>query len=185
MRSFIRLSAFASVLSLSLLATPAAAQEVTTTSVPVQSLSIKPISAIFGIYTAEYERAVSAASTLGLLGSTLGIGDVRYSTLNGKYRHYFGGTAFDGFSIAATGGVLSLELGCWSEGNGCQNERVMALGAGMELGYTFLLGERRNFSLSLDGGAQRIFPLGSVRDETDGFWFALPTGGVSIGYVLH
>jgi hypothetical protein len=175
-------------LALMLVAAPTVAQAQQSEVQPIiaqHSFSIKPLNAVFGVYTGEYERALSEANTVGVLASTFGVGDVRYISVDGKYRHYFGGVAFDGFSLAGTGGVTSLSVGCagW-EGNGCETERVWGLAAGLELGYTFLLGQQRNFSLSLDAGAQRIFPMGDIRDETDGFWFAMPTGGISVGYVL-
>jgi hypothetical protein len=52
------------------------------------------------------------------------------------------------------------------------------------LGYTWILGVQHRWSIGLDAGAQRIFPVGELRDGigTD-FWFALPAGGVSVGYV--
>jgi hypothetical protein len=150
---------------------------------PTQSFSVKPLNAIFGAYSGEYERALSGSNTLGILGSTFGIGDVRYVAIDGKYRHYFSGTAFQGFSLAGTGGMVALNIDCYeSDGSACTDERFTGAAAGVELGYTFLLGTNRNWTLSLDAGAQRIFPLGEIREETDGFWFAMPTGGISIGW---
>jgi hypothetical protein len=184
MRTLFLASALA--ISASLAATPTTVQaQDAPVGTAYQTIMIRPLNAIFGNYTLEFERAMRPDQTIGVLVSTFGIGDdFDYFSLDGKYRFYLGGVALHGFSVAATGGYTGITGTDW-EGN---RETVGAIGVGIELGYKFVMGARQNWLFGVDIGAQRLFPVGSLRDEfgedTD-VWVAMPSGGLSIGYVFR
>ena len=97
----------------------------------------------------EFERKVSPSGTLGVAGSTVAFdgGEVRYTSLNGFYRHYPSG-ALAGFYL---GGRLGVHRGS------TQDDEGHVYGFGVDIGYSWLLGSNRNFYVGLGIGATRFF----------------------------
>ncbi len=86
---------------------------------------------------------------MGLRFSRIGFGgaDARYFSGRGFWR-YYPTRAFEGFFFGLDGGVT---------GYSDEGDDATVLGAGFELGYGWLLGAKRNFYVSLDAGADRLF----------------------------
>lgn len=116
---------------------------------PDQVLSANPFLLLWEWANVEYEQRVSPTGSLGLAGSTVSFddGDVTYTSLNGFYRHYPSG-ALTGFYI---GGRLGVHRGTNRDSEG------HVYGFGVDIGYTWLLGEKRNFFIGLGIGATRFF----------------------------
>lgn len=119
-------------------------------------VSANPFLLIATWFNAEYERVVSATSTVGLRLSTVSIGvdtdidgddDADYYSGRAFWRYYPSG-APAGFFFGLDAGVTGLDE---------TGDSHTVLGAGFELGYNWLLGTRRNFYLSLGAGADRLF----------------------------
>jgi hypothetical protein len=146
----------------------------------VSFISAKPINLIWGALSGEYEQAFRPGQTLGVSAATFGVGGVRVFGSNAKFRHYFDGEEFSGFSIAGQGGVAGLTV---SDNYGMGGERETAFGvtAGAELGYMWRLGDDRRWAIQLQTGAQRVFPLADFGAD---IWFVMPTGGIAVGYGL-
>jgi hypothetical protein len=120
------------------------------------AVSANPFLLIATWFNAEYERAVSGNSSLGLRISTLNIGtDV---DANGDDdANYYSGRAFWRYypTLAFTGFYLGIDVGVTGLEETGDSHTVM--GAGFELGYNWLLGARRNFYISIGAGADRLF----------------------------
>jgi hypothetical protein len=119
-------------------------------------LSANPFLLIATWFNAEYERVISATSTVGVRLSTFSIGvddgidgddDADYYSGRAFWRYYPNG-APAGFFFGFDAGVTGLDE---------SGESHTVLGAGFELGYNWLLGSRRNFYISLGAGADRLF----------------------------
>jgi hypothetical protein len=119
-------------------------------------LSANPFLLIATWFNAEYERVISATSTVGVRLSTFSIGvddgidgddDADYYSGRAFWRYYPNG-APAGFYFGFDAGVTGLDE---------SGESHTVLGAGFELGYNWLLGSRRNFYISLGAGADRLF----------------------------
>ena len=122
------------------------------TRVPVphqQQITANPFGLIFGWFNAEYERKLSEDWSLGLGGSYLSLDDDDFGSANGVFRYYPQGAALTGFYIGPRVGVYRV--------NEFRREAENSGGAGFELGYTWLLGANRNFSVSLGAGATKLF----------------------------
>lgn len=146
-------------------AAPAWAQappEGTRTPVPhKQVVSVNPFGLVLRWWNVEYERKITPSSTLGVSGSVLGVDDVDFASVTGLWRYYPQGAALTGVFFGARAGVYH---GSDVDGSGS------AFGVGFEIGYTWLLGARRNVGLSLGAGLTRLV-AGDSRD-----WpAALPT----------
>lgn len=142
-------------------------------------ISVEPIGIVFGGLGAEYSHAVTENGAVAVdanHGSFFGLG---ISSLNVKYRLYMGGEAFKGFAIAPRAGLMNFSYQdeeCWES---CGSESAKALTTGVELSYSWLLSDKWTVSPML--GAYRLFPMGT---EVDGVSVALPTAGLSVGYVF-
>ncbi|MEJ7810548.1 MAG: DUF3575 domain-containing protein [Gemmatimonadaceae bacterium] len=146
-----------------------------------QVLSINPIMAVLGFYSAEYERALSETTTLGLGASvwTTGVDVANVSYLSGelKLRYYPSARALSGFSLGITGGSARLS-GTVTDGDEENDATARAASVGFEMGYSWLLGARRNVAIGLGAGAKRLFVLGA---ELDDVTVAYPTARLSVG----
>jgi len=137
--------------------TPVAAQQQEGGKTPVphqQILSANPFGLVLGWFNAEFERKLTPASTWGVGTSLLGVDEVNYASLHALYRYYPQGAGLRGFFLGGKAGLYHLS----DEG-----ESGSAFGLGFEIGYTWLLGARRNIGLSLGAGLTRIV-AGDVQD---------------------
>jgi len=135
-------------------AAPAAAQaqEGTKAAVPhEQIISANPFGLVLRWWNVEFERKITPSSTWGVSGSFLGVDDVDFASLNGLWRYYPQGAALTGVYLGARVGVYR---------GSDAGEAHSAFGAGFEIGYTWLLGARRNVGLSVGVGLTRLFSGG-------------------------
>ena len=163
----------------------ASGQEVATPSVaPRNVLSIQPINAVLAAYSAEYERQVAAALTLGAGGTYFKSGntvdDVTYKSGDIKLRYYPNGTALMGFSFGGSAGFSSIS---GFDINGAPLS-LSGPSIGVLLEYQWLLGVKRNFAVALGLGAKAVL----VKDSTfsNGHSAArYPTARISVGYAFY
>ena len=148
-------------------------------------ISIQPLSAVFGVYAAEYEHAVSPTVTFGVGGSYWSNDDneskTKYASGDIKLRYYPEAQPFRGFSFGGQLGYTSISdqenVGLF----GGSGSKSTANGPtiGVALDYNWLLGASRSFYVGLGVGAKKIFAnahdLGSAN-------LAYPTARISIGY---
>ena len=139
-----------------LLPIQATAQE--PTSPPLRNVvSANPFLLIATWFNAEYERAITVSSTVGIRVSTVSLGfdddvvgnddDAEYYSGRVFWR-YYPNEAYRGFFFGLDAGVTSVDD---------TDETHTVGGAGFELGYGWLLGRRRNFYISIGAGADRLF----------------------------
>ena len=163
----------------------AAAAGAQASSAPKENvISIQPLSAVFGIYSAEYEHAVAPTLTLGLGGSYWSLDDdfgtTDYGSVDVKLRYYPEAHPLQGFSFGGQAGYTTLsDKVDYGAGAGSDKNKASGPSLGLGLDYGWLLGASKSFYIGLGVGAKKIFvsnkDLGDVR-------FAYPTGRVSIGY---
>ncbi|MBT8396130.1 MAG: DUF3575 domain-containing protein [Gemmatimonadetes bacterium] len=115
-----------------------------------QVVSANPFLILFEWFNGEYERKISPTTTLGVGASRLSLddGDESYTGLNGFLRYYPQGAALSGFSFGGRLGFHNV-----SE----DDEDGEAFALGVDLGYSWLLGSKRNFYIGLGIGATRLF----------------------------
>jgi hypothetical protein len=150
---------------------------------PSNVFSIQPLNAMFTAYSAEYERKIGAAATIGVGGTYFNIGDgvdeVSFKSGDVKLRYYPNGSALMGFSFGGTAGFTSVT---GTDFNGAE-ESVSGPTIGILLEYQWLLGVQKNFSVALGAGAKAVF----VKDNTitsNDFTTRYPTVRVSVGYAF-
>lgn len=133
----------------------AQAQEGTRPAVPHdQVLSANPFGLMLRWWNVEFERKFSPSSTWGVSTSFLTLEGSDFASLNALYRYYPQGAALSGFFLGGRVGLYHVSDAV---------ESGEALGLGFEIGYTWLLGARRNVALSLGAGLSRIV-AGDVMD---------------------
>jgi len=132
-------------------AAPATAQPQEGTKPPVpheQIISANPFGLVLRWWNVEFERKITPSSTWGMSGSFLGVDGVDFASVNGLWRYYPQGAALTGVYLGARAGVYH---------GSDAGESHAVFGAGFEVGYTWLLGARRNVGLSLGVGLTRLF----------------------------
>ena len=140
---------------------------------PRHCISTNPILDMFTWWNVEYAFRLNDKSTIGIAGSYMSFndeetGDDKYMSGNLFYRFYPQADALAGFFFGARFGLYHVEVDV-SEDTGEPDEGT-AYGFGIDIGYDWLLGEGRNFYISLGIGAVRLF--GGDMDDTAG---TLPT----------
>ena len=107
-------------------------------------------------YNGEYERKVTKKATIGLSGSRLPWGDGSgFYSFNMALRYYPNGKALRGFYLGPRVGVFWVSQE--EDGLGTDEDLGPHLGLGFELGYAWLVGSERHLSISIGGGATRVF----------------------------
>jgi hypothetical protein len=165
MRGNLRLSGLL-ILALGFLLPQAASAQQEGTKIPVphdQVISANPFLLLWEWTNVEYERKISPTSTMGAQGSWISLdkGDEDYLSLSAFVRHYPQGAALSGFYLGGIAGFYQVSD---------RNDQKHAFGLGIEVGYSWLFGAKRNFYLSMGFGAVRRFG-GDVGDGS----FTLPS----------
>lgn len=169
------------------LATTASAQD-TGTKVPVdhkQTLSTSPIADILGFINGEYQRKLTEASTIGVSAGTMEFDDDRYTNGMVFGRYFPQGAALTGFFIGGRIGFHRISYDTFDFDpvtfQSIQRRRKETRGAiGIDVGYEWLLGSKRNVLIGLGGGGMRL--LGG--DEDNDIVVAFPTGRVNVGFAF-
>ena len=116
-------------------------------------VSTNPILDMFTWWNLEYERKIASTGTVGLAGSFIDFeDDESFKSINAFYRFYPQERALSGFFFGARIGVYNVEDG---------NDSETAYGFGIDIAYSWLLGKRKGFSISLGIGRGPIVRRGS------------------------
>jgi hypothetical protein len=184
------------VVALLTLCSTAAPAQTNATKPPVphrQVLSTDPLGMMFNWFSADYERKVGPATTLGVSASH--VGELDYTNAALVARWYPQRAALDGFSLGARAGAYRRETYKYeyttvTDPNGrtystypsaARKVQHIMPGVGIDLGYNWLLGPNQNFSIGLGFGVTRLLGNG---DEFD-FTMAVPNMKlVSIGFAF-
>jgi hypothetical protein len=137
--------------------TPALAQSEESTMTPVphqQMVSANPFGLMLRWWNVEFERKFTPSSTWGASTSFLTLEGLDYASVNALYRYYPQGAALSGFFLGGRAGLFYVPN---------ESNSGTAFGLGFELGYTWVLGARRNVGLSLGAGLTRII-AGDIMD---------------------
>ena len=113
-----------------------------------QVISASPLLMMFKWFNVDYERKVSPSVTLGASGSYLLVGGFGYGRATMHARYYPQGAALTGFHMGAQTGVHRA---------GTSRDHDVFFGAGVDVGYAWLLGATRNHSVSVGLGTTRVF----------------------------
>lgn len=149
-------------------------------------VSIQPLSAVFGVYQAEFEKALAPTVTLGVGASYWSNSDdvdkLKYTSADVKLRYYPEGRPFRGFSFGGQAGYTSVsDETDYGAAGGSNKTTVSGPTLGVALDYSWLLGEKQSFYVGLGLGAKKIFA--NTRDAGNAT-LAYPTAHVSIGYAF-
>lgn len=162
-------------------ATPALAQSTPLTpGQPYhQTIAINALALPFGMFSADFERAISSGITIGVGGTYVDWGDAewdRWVDLKGLY--YPSEEALKGFAVGMTLGYHSSQDNgpLFGGFNGRRKDGAATLGVVID--YNWLLGKRQRFLVGLGIGAKRV--LKNV-DDTSSLEQVLPSGRFSIG----
>jgi hypothetical protein len=154
---------FAGVAILTLVAiTPVQAQDDGTTGVETRTnvISASPLLLMFKWFNVDYEHRISPTVTLGASGSYLPMGDgFNYERATVHARYYPQGTALRGFYMGVQTGLHRADSG----------HHGVLLGAGTDLGYAWLMGSKKNHTVSIGIGATRMFA-----GDLEGYAFTIP-----------
>ena len=169
-----------------LVAVPARAQESAPPPARNNRLSLSLLGIVAGAYSAEYERPLSGAFSLGASAgywANLGvIVEQDYSWAEIKSRYYPNEAAPGGAALGVSAGVARVEAiergECFIL---CVSSGRLATGPtlGVHLDYSWLLGRRDRFYIGLGLGGKRVFGLRDT--ETDDYPTLLPTNRVQFG----
>ena len=122
-----------------------------------QVISANPFLFLGEWFNVEYERKLSPTTTVGIAGSIVSFddGDEDYKSLNGIVRYYPSEAALSGFYLGGRFGFHQVTE---------DDEEGHAYGLGVDVGYAWLLGSKRNFYIGLGIGATRLFG-GDVEED--------------------
>ena len=174
-------------------ASPAFAQD-TGTKVPVEhrnTLSTSPIADMLGFINGEYQRKITEGSTMGVSAGTLEADDDRYSNVMLFGRYYPQGAALTGFFVGGRVGMHRISYDTYDYPNTPpppgmpfvepiitrKSETRPAIG--LDVGYEWLLGARRNVLIGVGAGAMRL-----IGTSDDDFLVAFPTGRLNVGFAF-
>lgn len=150
-------------------------------------LSIQPLTAILGVYSAEWEHVVTQTMTFGIGGSFWSNNDdyakTAYTSGDLKLRYYPEGTPLRGFSLGVQAGYTSVSDDVKEESffglRGKHKLNAPSIGVGLEYGW--LLGVSKSLYVGLGVGAKKIL---THQDEVPDATLGYPTGRVSVGYAF-
>lgn len=116
-------------------------------------VSANPFLLLFEWFNAEWEHRVQDNVTLGLTASYFSFDDVDYTTGSVLVRFYPQERAPSGFYLGTRAGLHRVA----EDNSFFDPQEETAFGLGLDVGYTWLFGSRRNFALSLGAGVTRLF----------------------------
>ncbi len=131
-----------------------------------QVLATNPLTLIAKWVTVEFERKIAPAVTVG--GSASFLADLDQSNAAALVRWYPQQKALEGFYLGARAGAYRFKTTTYQfqpSARATSRERHDVLpGAGVELGYNWLLGPRHNVSVGVGFGLTRIIGGGASYD---------------------
>jgi hypothetical protein len=139
--------------------------------------SVNPLGIPFEYFSAEYERALTGLTSIGLTGSYVGfIDEGSYSTIEGKLRFYPNEEGPKGFSIGMSAGITRVSVDRFDEPDDSESKPSL----GVIIDYNWLLGKTKRVVVGTGLGAKRIFGVGSDFDDDD-IPLAYPTARFQVG----
>jgi hypothetical protein len=117
-----------------------------------QVISANPFGLLLELFNAEYERAATGTTTLGVGGSFLELDEQTYVNLDGFWRYYPQGTVFDGWAFGAKLGITRV------------NQKIYP-GYGFDVNRSWLMGTSGNFYVGLGFGLKRLLGAGNADFE--------------------
>lgn len=148
--------------ALFLLLVPAAALAQTAAPAPDshnQVLSTNPFGLVVKWFNLEYERKLTPAVTLG--GSVSHVGELDHSGGTVMLRWYPQQTPLDGFYLGLRAGAYGFKSYTY-EFRTSRERDVVVPGAGVELGYNWLLGPKQNVSVGTGLAMTRYYRGGDA-----------------------
>jgi hypothetical protein len=129
---------------------------------PANVISTNPILDIFTWYNLEFEHRIRSNSTIGLSGSYVNLSDNddTYAQFTGFYRYYPQNDAPAGFFFGGRLGIVDVNT---KSDPPAEDESTTLTAVGIDIGYGWMIGTTRNFSISVGIGGVRLF--GSVDNE--------------------
>lgn len=113
-----------------------------------QVISASPILLMAKWFNADYERKITPVMTWGVSGSYLRGGDFDYGRASVLVRFYPQRAALTGFYLGGQSGLYRISD---------VTEHEVLYGGGIDIGYAWLLGPKRNVAVSLGFGLSRVF----------------------------
>ena len=141
-------------------------------------ISTNPILDMFTWFNAEFEIAMGGNGTIGVSGTYLTFGDAddndEEKYMNGTFFYrYYPTSSFEGFYFGGRIGYNQITAQYIDVDTDVTEEETGSfLAAGIDVGYSWLLGEQKKFYVSMGVGAVRLFG-GDL--EHDDITFTLPT----------
>jgi hypothetical protein len=157
---------------------------------PKNVISIQPLSLMFTVIAAEYERKGGAAWTWGL-GVThwdvddedTGGGTLTYQSGDVKFRYYPQGTALQGFSFGGSVGFTQVKEENANTTPPTDDSQSGAT-AGVLLEYQWLMGAKKKFGIALGLGAKMLMIDEDEFSTTSDVVARYPTARVSVGWAF-
>src|SRR5688500_3312921 len=148
-------------------AAPAYAQD-SGTKTPVDrrhTISTSPIADMLGFINGEYQRKMTEGSTLGVSAGTLDVDDDTYRNVMVFGRYYPQGAALTGFFVGGRVGAHRIGYDRWEYDPdtfmSIPSRRTETRPAiGIDVGYDWLLGAKRNVLIGVGAGAMRLLGAG-------------------------
>ena len=176
---------------LALIAAPMAtalAQNAASAPTPKNVLSIQPLSAIFTVLAAEYERKGGTSWTWGLGVTNVGLDDdgstseTTYNSGDLKLRYYPQGVALQGFSFGGSVGFTKVTN---KDATTVPPTDESASGStfGVLLEYQWLLGANKKFAVALGVGA-KVLTIDEADISNADFVARYPTARISVGWAF-
>jgi hypothetical protein len=154
-----------------------------------QTISTSPIADILGFINAEYQRKVTDAATFGVSAGRLGFDDDEYTNVMLFGRYYPQGAALTGFFMGGRIGIHRISYdryeftspppGSFPGPPNVRRESDSAPAFGVDVGYDWLLGAKRNVHIGVGAGGMRIFA-----NERDHYSIAFPTARLNVGFAF-
>jgi hypothetical protein len=139
-----------------------------------QTISVSPLFALLGFYTADVERRVISMATLGVGGSAFSLGPFGYKSVDLKARYYPGGRALEGTGLGVSAGMIRLS----ADEGGIFSSPASGSGivVGTDVTHTKIHG---NLVLSVGGGVKHILRYGGY--DVSRIHLTYPTARASVG----
>jgi hypothetical protein len=143
-----------------------------------QTIAVNAVALPFGMYSADFERALSSGITLGIGGSYVDWIDSpdHDAWFDVKALYYPGEEALKGFAVGITAGYHEASEDVDLFGAPLRQDGAPTLGVVMD--YNWLLGKKHRFLVGLGIGAKRVL---KDLDDDSALTPVLPSGRFSIG----
>jgi hypothetical protein len=134
-----------------------------------QVVSANPFGLLLEFFNAEYERVISASSSIGIGGSTVSDDSTRYFNADVFWRFYPSGRALEGWTFGMKVGVTRVpEIGTYP-------------GYGFDVNRSWLAGPKKNFYVGIGFGLKRLI---GAPDNAFGWEYVPTLRIINVGYAF-